>query len=196
MWAMACLLSHLGIPVQWLLANVKKKKFQTKGTCLPYGTSSRVPERKRFIQPEPKESTETESPFPEWWGVGRLSCFMGWYAISVVPCAYFLFLRCVLISKRPRLLTYKEERFILAHSLGNSNPCLIDPAYGSIARPHIIAGECGRLKLLVTCRETKRKVGGCGDRKGEFISYNDLQEQFWMTLSPSTSPNLRFCHLQ
>lgn len=83
---------------------------------------------------------------------GMICCLHGLYA-------YSLFLSCVVISKCPRLSTYKEERCILAHSLGNSNPWLIDPAYRPLAWPHNTAGGYGRPKLQTTSLGNTKKSG-------------------------------------
>lgn len=111
---MACLLSHLGIQVQRLLANVKKK-FQTKDTCLPYGTSSRVPERKRFIQPEPKESTET---IPRVVGAEQAVMFHGVICYHCRSMCLLPFLKSCSYLKMPKVINLQRRKVYFGSQFG------------------------------------------------------------------------------
>lgn len=139
---MAWLPSCIDIQVQWLQASMK--------TWDPRYESPLQSQREQGLFNRTPRKAVRPSLHGQWSGDwGRLLCFTGWHAVSVILCAHFLSLKCV-NSKCPRLSTYREEGFSLTHYLGNFSPGWIDFVSGSIARPHTIAGECGRTKLLST----------------------------------------------
>lgn len=70
-------------------------------------------------------------------GGRQLCCMDDLDAVSVVLGVHSLSLSCV-ISKCPRLSTYRKEEFNLTHCLGNSSPGLTDCVHGPIARPRTI----------------------------------------------------------